>query len=77
MYKSIFKVFFSKDKEVKWLNKLGQEGYLLNSVSDSKYYFVINEEEKYYYSIENLDCSPRSEKAVQYFKSWKTRMRSR
>lgn len=69
MDKSIFKVFFSKDKEVKWLNKLGQEGYLLVYVSDSKYKFVINEGEKYFYSIEYLDCSPRSEKATEYFKS--------
>ena len=69
MDKSIFKVFFSKDKEAKWLNKLGQEGYLLVYVSDSKYNFVINEDEQYFYSIEYLDCSPRSEKATEYFKS--------
>ena len=69
MDKSIFKVFISKDKEIQWLNKLGQYGYLLDSVADSKYNFIINEEEKYYYSIEYLDCSPRSEKANEYFKS--------
>lgn len=69
MDKSVFKVFFSKDKETKWLNQLGRDGYLLDSVNDSKYRFIKHEGKVFYYSIEYLDCSPRSEGANEYFKS--------
>ncbi len=69
MDKSVFKVFFSKDKENKWLNELGKEGYLLESVNDSKYSFTKHDDKIFYYSIENLDCSPRSNSANEYYKS--------
>lgn len=69
MDKSVFKVFFSKEKESNWLNRLGKEGYLLDSVNDSKYRFIKHEGEVFYYSIEYLDCSPRSDEANIYFKS--------
>lgn len=68
MDKSVFKIFFSKDKETKWLNQMGQEGYILDSVSDSKYKFV-KQDDVIHYSIEYLDCSPHSDEAVSYFKS--------
>ena len=67
MDKSVFKVFFSKEKENNWLNSLGQQGFLLESIWDSKYIFTKYEDEKFYYSIENLDCSPRSAQANEYF----------
>lgn len=69
MQTSIFKVFFSKEKEEKWLNSMGEKGYSLVSINDSKYQFDINEENTYNYSIEYLSCSPRSEDAILYFKS--------
>ena len=69
MDKSAFKVFFSKEKENKWLNEMGKHGFLLNSVNDSNYKFTFCEDKVFNYSIENLDCSPRSEEAVEYFKS--------
>lgn len=69
MTKSFFKVFFSKSKEQDWLNELGKDGYLLKKISDSKYYFDISDSDKYTYSIEYLDCSPKSEMADEYYKS--------
>ena len=55
MHKSIFKVFFSHEKETDWLNRLGKQGYLLCGISDSKYLFEINDGVEYKYSIEHLD----------------------
>lgn len=69
MTKSFFKVFLSKTSEESWLNKMGQEGYLLTGINDSKYSFDLNEKNKYYYSTEYLDFSPKSEMADEYFKS--------
>ena len=69
MDKSVFKIFFSKEKENKWLNEMGKLGFLLNSVNDSNYKFTFCEDKVFHYSLENLDCSPRSEEAVEYFKS--------
>ena len=71
MEKSVFKVFFSKEKENNWLNSMGQEGYLLSEINDSKYIFIKSETEKYYYSIEYLDTSPFSNIAEEYFASRK------
>lgn len=65
---SYFKVFFSKRKEAIWLNELGEKGYLLKHISDSKYTFEYFEDQKYYYSVEHLDFSPRSERAEEYYK---------
>ncbi len=67
MQKSFFKVFFSKIKENEWLNLLGKEGYLLEKISDSKYYFSQKEGVVYSYSIEHLDCPIKSEDAEAYF----------
>lgn len=69
MEKSIFKIFFSKKKEMAWLNSLGKQGYLLTSINDSRYSFEISEEHKYSYSIEYMDCSPLSDTATEYYKS--------
>lgn len=66
MKKSFFKVFFSKEKETDWLNSLGQEGYLLTGIYDSKYVFEQAEDQKIYYSIEYLVASPQSEEAKTY-----------
>ncbi len=63
MTKSFFKIFFSKIKENKWLNQLGQSGLLLEKISDSKYIFTESKNKKYYYSIEYLDCNPESDSA--------------
>ena len=69
MEHSVFKVFFSKIKENDWLNLMGQQGYLLKEINDSKYLFSIDNEKeiKYSYSIEYLDFSPNSDKAVAYY----------
>lgn len=64
-----FRVFFSKIKEVSWLNKLGKEGYLLTKIADSRYFFTRNEGKIYSYSIEFLDASPKSDTAAEYFES--------
>ena len=67
MQKSFFKVFFSKIKENEWLNTLGKSGFLLEKISDSKYYFSQNEGTVYNYSVELLDCPIKSEEAEKYF----------
>lgn len=71
MSKSYFKIYFSKIKETKWLNQLGQSGLLLEKISDSKYIFSENKNKKYYYSIEYFDCNPESEDAVSVFREYK------
>ncbi len=64
---SVFKIFFSKLKEEKWLNEMGQKGYLLDHISNCRYYFFVFENETFNYCIEYLDCSPKSEDAERYF----------
>lgn len=71
MNKSFFKVFFSKIKERQWLNKLGEEGYLLEKISDSKYYFVHVTDKVFKYSIEYLDCALNSDEAERYIADYK------
>ncbi len=67
MDKSYFKIFFSKIKERKWLDKMGDDGYRLTKIKDSKYFFSHSDEHKYKYSIEFLDTSPQSECAEEYY----------
>lgn len=69
MEKKLFKIFFSKEKELKWLNELGQKGYLLSSINDSKYTFNVYDGKEYYYSLEYLEYSPRSTSATDYYNS--------
>ena len=71
MIKSLFKVFFSKINEEAWLNSLGQEGYFLLSINDSKYTFQVQEGKIYNYSIQYLDYSPTSDKASEYYNTLK------
>lgn len=69
MQKTYFKVFFSKIKECEWLNKMGDSGYRLIKVSDSKYTFAHSDEHKYCYSVEYLENSPNSDVSVEYYES--------
>lgn len=69
MDKSVFKVFLSKRSERDWLNTMGNDGYLLTAINDSKYQFKKSDEHKYCYSIEYLDSSPQSDIAEEYFSS--------
>ncbi|MBO5869940.1 MAG: DUF2812 domain-containing protein [Clostridia bacterium] len=69
MNSSVFKIFFSKISEEKWLNTMGEQGYSLTSVKDSKYTFTKHEGKKFNYSIQQLGFSPNSEDAMKYFKS--------
>ncbi len=64
-----FKIFLSKRSEEKWLNSMGENGYLLTNVNDSRYSFDFSEKCKYYYSIQYLDVSPKSDKADEYYQS--------
>lgn len=69
MEKSYFKVFFSKYKECDWLNRMGEKGYFLTKISDSRYYFKCSDEHKYKYSIEYLNVSAKSDEAISYYDS--------
>ena len=69
MEKSCFKVFFSKNKECRWLNSMGEKGYLLTKIKDNKYYFTHSKKHTYSYSIEHLDSAIQSEEAEKYFAS--------
>ncbi len=71
MATSFFKFFLSKEKEKLWLNSMGEKGYKLVGLNDSKYLFELSDEHTYSYSIEHMGCSPRSENAVEYFDSLK------
>ncbi len=71
MQETFFKVFFSKTKEKQWLDSLGEKGYLLQKIKDSKYYFEKSEEHTYRYSIENLGVSPQSEEGIEYISNYK------
>lgn len=67
--KSCFRIFFSKSKENKWLNEMGNQGCLLQNIHHFKYYFAYSEENVYSYSIEYLDCPSQSNKASNYINS--------
>lgn len=67
MEQSVFKIFFSKKKETEWLNSMGNNGYCLSHINDSKYVFI-RKEHCCFYSIEYLNCSPESEEAIAYYK---------
>ena len=69
MNTSVFKIFFSKISEEKWLNEMGEKGFELVRVHDSKYTFVKSENLKYNYSIQQLGFSPKSVDAIEYYKS--------
>lgn len=71
MQETFFKVFFSKTKEKKWLDSLGEKGYLLTKIKDSKYYFELSEEHTYSYSIESLGVPSQSETGTEYISSYK------
>ncbi len=70
MEKSFFKIFFSKTKEKQWLDSLGEKGYLLVKIKDSKYYFECSEEHSYSYSIENLGVSHESDVGIEYISKY-------
>ncbi len=61
-----FKVFFSKNEETKWLNTMGEKGYLLNKKKFCRYYFTKNDKQKYAYSVEHLDFPVKSEQGIEY-----------
>ena len=65
------KSFFSSVKECEWLNGLGQKGYRLIGKKDGKYTFEVDELQTWYYSVEWLDCSPKSEDGQAYIRSRK------
>lgn len=58
------KHFFSCLQENKWLNQLGQKGYLLNGWKDGRFSFTVEEGKTYYYRVEWLDCSPEYEEIL-------------
>ncbi|MBE6691801.1 MAG: DUF2812 domain-containing protein [Ruminococcaceae bacterium] len=60
-----FKVFFSKFEECKWLNSMGEKGFLLNKKSFCRYYFTKDENKKYYYSVEYLDYPVKSQQGEE------------
>ncbi len=66
MQETFYKIFFSKVNEKAWLNHMGSMGYKLLKIKDSKYYFEVSDEHKYFYSIENIGCSPKSNVALEY-----------
>lgn len=63
------KGFLSSVKECEWLNERGQMGYRLVAKKDGKYVFEVDELQEWYYSVEWLDCSPRSEEGLAYIRS--------
>ena len=73
MEKTCFKIFFSKYKEVEWLNSMGKQGYLLKKIRDNKYYFDRSNKYTYNYSIEHLDVAVHSNEADEHFTSLKKR----
>ena len=58
--KKIFKRFFSSQNECDWLNQRGAEGLLLLYRSENSYTFE-QTAERWFYSVEWLDCSPESD----------------
>lgn len=69
MNTSVFKIFFSKLSEEKWLNTMGEKGFELIGINDSKYTFSKSENLKFTYSIQQLGFSPKSTDAIDYYKS--------
>jgi len=69
-YKTIKKRFFSSAKECKWLNVLGEQGYLLISRTENVYTFELTSR-KIFYSVEWLDCAPSCEEATAYIESYR------
>ena len=69
-YKTIKKRFFSSCKECDWLNKLGEQGYLLIGRTENTYTFELTQK-TLFYSVEWLDCAPECEEAVNYFNAYK------
>lgn len=67
MTKKVFKLFFSRLKEEKWLNEMGKKGYLLKGLFDSRYSFEYNEGHTYSYSVQNIGASVKSDTASEYF----------
>ena len=63
------KSFFSSMKECEWLNRLGQKGYKLVDRRDGRYDFEVDESQTWHYSVEWLDCSPKSEEGQAYIRS--------
>lgn len=61
--KKIRKRFFSSEKECAWLNRLGEDGYRLLYRQENSYTFELTED-RLYYSVEWLDCSPESEEGL-------------
>ncbi len=68
--KRVKKYFFSSSKEQDWLNAYGQKGYRLVSKKDSRYTFEVEEGKIWYYRVEWLDCSPKSEQIQEYLRSY-------
>lgn len=64
-----FKFFFSKYAECEWLNKMGAKGYFLEKISDHFYYFTVNKNCSYSYSIEYLDLPQKSDAAIEIYES--------
>lgn len=67
MATSFFKIFLSKEKENSWLNSMGEKGYKLIGLNDSKYTFELIEGDTFSYSIEYLGFSPKSKQAIEYY----------
>ncbi len=67
MVTKVFKLFFSHIKEEKWLNEMGQKGYFLTGLVDSRYTFEHDEAHTYSYCIQNIGASANSDIATEYF----------
>lgn len=71
MKKVVHRTFFiwKFDEEQKWLNKMSQDGWLLNRVSFCTYEFEQGEKDKYQYAIELLDgmvCSKKNREYLEF-----------
>ncbi len=62
-----FKIFFSKNKESLWLNKMGSEGYFLEKIDFHKYQFSRYKNSTFCYSIEHLNSPLKSDEADEYY----------
>lgn len=62
--KKIRKRFFSSRKECAWLNERGAEGLLLLFRDESSYIFE-QTADRWFYSVEWLDCSPESDRGEE------------
>lgn len=52
-----FRIFYDKDAETAWLNKLSDEGYQLVSFKMGMYEFEQRDAGKYYYTVDLIDRS--------------------